>query len=194
MVSQRRCHAEAAPRLTLGSQHGLFEDQRGFHLAITVAKVEAMGVFALDLGANPNDWDGFAACPVFHLNAKTPPDTQAAHILANDKAADNGACSVLQMPFHRGVDPAHNLIVDNGGEGDPVGSARQLLDALAKILRRAGIAELAAQRSGCFCVIDREPADGDGYAVRLGGGTHIGIIARLLGHFQLEQDHRTLGD
>jgi hypothetical protein len=28
----------------------------------------------------------------------------------------------------------------------------------------------------------------------LGGGAHTGIIARLLSHFQLEQDYRTLRD
>jgi hypothetical protein len=153
-----------------------------------------MGVFALDLRANANQRDGFTARPLFDLEAKTLPHSQAAHILANDKAADDRACSILQMPFHRGVDPSHNLIVDDGGEGDPVDSARQLLDAFAKILCRAGIAELAAQPSGCFCVVDREPADGDGSAVRLGGGTHVGIITRLLSHFQFEQDHRTLRD
>ena len=153
-----------------------------------------MGVFSLNLRANPNDRDGFAARPLFDLDAKTPPDPQTAHILANDKPPDDRARRVLQMPFHRGVDPAHNLIVDNGGEGDPVGSARQLIDALAKILRRARVAEFAAQFGGRFRVIDREPADGDDRAVRLGGGTHIGIVARLLRHFQLEQDHRTLRD
>lgn len=153
-----------------------------------------MGVFSLDLRANPNDRHRFTARPLFDLEAKTLSHAEAAHILANDKAADDRTCRVLQMPFHRGIDPAYDLAGGNGGEGDPVGSARQLLDALAKILRRAGIAELAAQRSGCFCVVDREPADGDGYSVRLGGGAHTGIIARLLSHFQLEQDHRTLRD
>jgi hypothetical protein len=153
-----------------------------------------MGVFPLDLRANANQRDGFTARPLFDLEAKTLSHAEAAHVLANDKAADDRTCRVLQMAFHRGVDPAYDLAGGNSGEGDPVGSARQLLDALAKILRRAGIAELAAQPSGCFCVIGREPADGDGYAVRLGGGTHIGIIARLLRHFQFEQDHRTLRD
>jgi hypothetical protein len=71
---------------------------------------------------------------------------------------------------------------------------RQLLNALAKISGRIGIAELAAQLSGCLCVIDREPADGDGYSVRLRGGNHLGIIARLPSHFHLKQDDRTLRD
>ena len=38
------------------------------------------------------------------------------------------------MPFHRGVDPPHNLASDDSGEGNSVGSARQFVDAVAKIV------------------------------------------------------------
>jgi hypothetical protein len=161
-------------------------------LAITVAKVEAVGVLPLDLRTRANQRDGETASPLLDFNTETPSDALTAHLLANDKAADDRARRVLQMPFHRGVDPAHHLTVDNRGKGDPVGSLRQLLNALAKIVGRTGIAELAAQLGGCFCIIDRKPPDGDGDAVRLGAGTHIGILARLLSDFQFEQDNRTL--
>jgi hypothetical protein len=153
-----------------------------------------MGVLPLDLRANPNDRDGLTPRPFFDFNTETSPDALTAHLLANHKAADDRARRVLQMPFHRGVDPAHHLTVDNRGKGDPVGSVRQLLNALAKIPGRTGIAELAAQPSGCLCIIDGEPADGNGYAVPLGRSSHIGIIARLLSDFQFEQDDRTLRD
>ena len=92
-----------------------------------------MGVFPLDLRTNANQRDGLTARPLLDFNTETPPNTQTAHLLANDKSADDRARRVLQMPFHRGVDPAHHLTVDNCGEGDPVGSVRQLLNALAKI-------------------------------------------------------------
>ena len=121
-----------------------------------------MGVLPLDLRTNANQRDGSTARPLFDLHAKTPPDPKAAHILANDKAADDRAGRRLQMPFHRGIDPAHHLAVDNRGKRDPIGSARQLLNAFAKILSRAWIAELAAQLSGCLRIVDRKPADRDG--------------------------------
>jgi hypothetical protein len=153
-----------------------------------------VGVFPLDLRTNANQRYGLTARPLLDFNTETPPNALTAHLLANDNSADDRARRVLQMPFHRGVDPAHHLTVDHCGEGDPVSSVRQLLNALAKISGRTGIAELAAQLSGCFCIIDRKPADGDGDAVRLGAGTHIGILARLLSDFQFEQDDRTLRD
>jgi hypothetical protein len=96
------------------------------------------------------------------------------------------------MAFHRSVDPARNPTVDNSGEGDSVTSEQQLINTLTQIPGQAGIAELAAQFSGRFRIIDRQPANGDGRAIPLGSGIHIGIIARLLSHFQLEQDDRTL--
>jgi hypothetical protein len=81
------------------------------------------------------------------------------------------------MPFHRGIDPAHNLAIDNSGEGDPVGSARQLINALAKILRRAGIAELAAQFGGPFRIVCRKPPNQQTCNVPF-LGFHTTIIAR----------------
>jgi hypothetical protein len=47
------------------------------------------------------------------------------------------------MVFDGGIDPAYDLTVENSSEGDAVGGARSLIDALAKISRRTGIAELA---------------------------------------------------
>ena len=87
------------------------------------------------------------------------------HRLLRRRMPGTGTCRRLQVAFHRSINPAHQLTVltvDNSGEGDPVSSVRQLLNAPAKISGRTGIAELAAQLSGCFCIIDREPADRDG--------------------------------
>src|SRR6266436_5496475 len=80
------------------------------------------------------------------------------------------------MPFHRGVDPAHNLTVENSGEGDPVVGARQLLDALAKIASRAGIAELAAQCSGRFCIVCREPANRNSRDISFNEVPHVVLL------------------
>src|SRR5260370_35477752 len=76
LVPQRHCDAEAAPRLTSQSEHRLFKDQGGLHLAVTVPKGETVGALALDLRANPNHRDGSAARQFLHLNHASAPDAE----------------------------------------------------------------------------------------------------------------------
>jgi hypothetical protein len=86
-------------------------------------------------------------------------DAHAAYAIANDEAADHDARRSLKMMFDEGIDPAYDLTLENSGEGNTVSRARPLLDTLAKIVGRIGVAELAAKLSGCLRIVHREPAD-----------------------------------
>ena len=104
-----------------------------------------MGIFALDLRADPDDRDRLTPRPLLNLKAETSANTQTPRAIANDEAADDRARCRLQMVLDCGIDPAHDLTVENRREGDPVGGTRYLVNSFAKIVRRARITELATQ-------------------------------------------------
>jgi hypothetical protein len=166
-----------SPRSTL--RQALFKDERGFNLAVTIAEVKAVSIFAFDLRTNPNDRDGLASCPVFNLEAEASAYPQTPRAIPNDEAADDCTCQRLKMAFDRGIDPANDLAVENGGECDPVGGARCLLDSLAKVLGRVRVTKLAAQVGGCLCIGGRQLAKRESREVSFRGWAHVRIIARL---------------
>jgi len=117
-----------------------------------------MGVFALDLRADPDNQDGLASRPLFNFKAKTPADAKAPRAVANNEAADDRASRRLQVALDRGIDPAYDLTVENRGESHPVGGARRIGNPFAKVVNRTRIPQLAAQFGGHACIVDREAA------------------------------------
>jgi hypothetical protein len=137
-----------------------------------------MSVFANDLRPDTEHWDESIASPLLDLSAETFANPETSCAIANHKAADNGARWRLEMVFDAGIDPAYELAVQNSSKGDTVGRARSLLDPLAKIVGRVGIAKLAAEVGGFFGIVDPQPADGELQTVPFRRGIHKGIIAR----------------
>jgi hypothetical protein len=136
-----------------------------------------MSIFANDLGPDTKHWDESIPSPLLDLKAETFANPETSPVVANHKAADNGARWRLEMAFDASIDPADKLSVQKSSKGDTVGRAFSLLDPHAKIVGRVGITELAAEVSCLFGVVDHQPADRELQAVPFRRGIHTGIIA-----------------
>lgn len=161
-----------------GSEDGFFEDERRFDLLVAVAEVEAVGVGALDLGADADGGDGVGAGPVLDGETEALADATAAGGVADDEAADVDDVGSLEVALDRGIDPRDELVVEKGGEDDVCRRAGEGFNAGAEFGGGRGVAELVAELGGGGRVVGGDGADGEAGGIE----RHGDIVARCRPH------------